>query len=104
MKRDRKEDQLGSGPDGEFTDHSDGQCTVILNLEEDGGYSAIALDLAGVGSQGNDLDEALANFKEAFAAAAEEFSAHDESIPWNEGCNSDLVTKDSKILRILVNG
>ncbi len=39
--------------------------TVILEPEADGGYSVICPALPGCVSQGDDLDEALANIKEA---------------------------------------
>lgn len=55
---------------------------VVLNPEEDGTYSAIARDLPGVASQGGSLEEALANIREAFIGAFEDYQALSKPIPW----------------------
>jgi predicted RNase H-like HicB family nuclease len=45
--------------------------TVILEKEEEGGYSAQCLELPGAISQGETRDEALRNIKEAIEAVLE---------------------------------
>jgi predicted RNase H-like HicB family nuclease len=45
--------------------------TVILEKEEEGGYSAQCLELPGAISQGETKDEALRNTKEAIEAVLE---------------------------------
>jgi predicted RNase H-like HicB family nuclease len=50
--------------------------------EADGGFSVIALRLPGVASQGDSLDEAMANITEAFSAAIEIYTAEGRDIPW----------------------
>ena len=45
--------------------------TIILEKEEEGGYSAQCLELPGAISQGETKDEALSNIKEAIEAVLE---------------------------------
>jgi predicted RNase H-like HicB family nuclease len=55
--------------------------TVILEREEDGGYHASCPILKGCHTQGDTLDEAVANIKEAMAAYLESLRVHGEPIP-----------------------
>lgn len=55
--------------------------TVILEREEEGGYHAFCPALRGCHTQGNTLDEALANVKEAVEAYLESLKAHGEPPP-----------------------
>ena len=55
--------------------------TVLLEPEEDGGYHAFCPALRGCGTQGDTLEEAVANIKEAVTAYLESLKAHGESIP-----------------------
>ena len=55
--------------------------TVILEREEDGGYHANVPALPGCHSQGDSLDEAVANIKEAIAVYIESLKAHGEAAP-----------------------
>ena len=50
--------------------------------EEGGGYSAVAVNLPGCGSQGETWNEALENFEEAAIAAIESYIADEADIPW----------------------
>ena len=61
------------------------QCRVLLIPEREGGYSAHALRLPGVVSQGETIEEALENVVEAFQTALEEY-LQDESgrVPWSD--------------------
>ena len=47
------------------------KCTIILEKEEEGGYSAQCLELPGAISQGETKEEALRNIKEAIEAVLE---------------------------------
>ncbi len=58
-------------------------CRALLCLEEEGGYSAHALRLPGVVSQGDTKSEAIDNIAEAFAGALESYLA-DGPIPWSD--------------------
>lgn len=61
------------------------QCRVLLCPEEDGGYSAHAIRLPGVASQGDTIGEALDNIHEAFQAAIQEYlESGDGIIPWGD--------------------
>ncbi|MGQ9746857.1 MAG: type II toxin-antitoxin system HicB family antitoxin [Candidatus Caldatribacteriaceae bacterium] len=55
--------------------------TVILEREEKGSYHAFCPALKGCHTQGDTLDEALANAREAIEAYLESFRAHGEPMP-----------------------
>ena len=55
--------------------------TVLLEREEDGGYHAFCPALKGCHSQGDTLDEALANIREAMEAYLESLKAEGEPAP-----------------------
>lgn len=55
--------------------------TVILEREEDGGYYAFCPTLKGCHTQGDTLEEALANIREAIAAYLESLQKHGEAPP-----------------------
>ena len=55
--------------------------TVILEREDDGGYHAFAPSLKGCHSQGETLEETLANIKEAIELYIESLKAHGEPLP-----------------------
>jgi predicted RNase H-like HicB family nuclease len=55
--------------------------TVLLEREEDGGYHAFCPALKGCHSQGDTLDEALANIREAMEAYVESLKAEGEPVP-----------------------
>ncbi len=54
---------------------------VFLQPEEEGGYSVSCPALPGCHSQGDSLDEALANIKEAIELTLEDMRAQGEPIP-----------------------
>jgi predicted RNase H-like HicB family nuclease len=58
------------------------ECDVILCQEPEGGFSAHALQLAGVVSQGETQDEAVVNAIEAFKGALMSYLASGHPIPW----------------------
>ncbi len=66
--------------------------TVILEREADGGYHAYCPALKGCHSQGDSIDEAMDNAREAIEAHVGSLRAHDESIP-----QEDLVIKPVEI-------
>ena len=66
--------------------------TVILEREADGGYHAYCPALKGCHSQGDSIDEAMANAREAIEAYLESLRAHGEPIP-----QEDLVIKPVEI-------
>ena len=55
--------------------------TVVLEREADGGYHAFCPVMPGCHSQGDTLDEAVANAKEAIALYLESLAAHNEPFP-----------------------
>jgi len=58
------------------------ECRVLLCPEVEGGYSAHALRLPGVATQGDTIEEALENIKEAFRGAVSVYREAEEQIPW----------------------
>ena len=60
------------------------ECRVLLCPEPEGGYSAHALRLPGVVSQGDSVTEALENIKEAFRGAIAVYQEDNQEIPWEE--------------------
>lgn len=57
------------------------QYTIFLHPEEEGGYSVEVPALAGCRTQGETLEDAIANAKEAIAAWIGSALAHAEAIP-----------------------
>jgi len=68
------------------------QFTVILEREEDGGYHCFCPALRGCHSQGDTVEEALANIQEAAAAYLESLHAHGEPVP-----QEDLLIKPFEV-------
>lgn len=54
---------------------------VILEPDETGGYIAVCPSLPGCYSQGETIEEALENIKEAILLVLEDMEAHGEEIP-----------------------
>ena len=55
---------------------------VRITSDDDGIYSAVALNLPGTGSCGDTRDEAIENFKEAALGNIEYYAESGEEIPW----------------------
>lgn len=55
--------------------------TVILEKEEEGGYHAFCPALPGCHTQGESIEEATINIKDAIKLYLESLSAHQEPIP-----------------------
>ena len=68
----------------EFADLGDNvyECRILICPEQDGGFSVFALRLPGVASQGETIDEALANIEEAFRATVQSYAEDTGVIPW----------------------
>ncbi len=63
--------------------------TVIVHEAEEGGYWTEVPSLPGTGSQGETLDEAIENTKEAIALMIEHLRETDEPVP----ASKDLIVK-----------
>jgi len=66
--------------------------TIILERQADGGFHAYCPTLKGCHSQGDSLDEALENIREAIEAYLQSMKAHGEPIP-----QEDLLIKPVEI-------
>jgi predicted RNase H-like HicB family nuclease len=78
------------------------RCHVCLIPEEQGGYSAIVLNLPGAGSCGDSEEEALTNVREAIEATIESYLEAGEEIPWQDSSRDDI-PEGAKQTWILVN-
>ena len=58
------------------------ECKVILCPEKEGGFSAHALNIAGVVSEGDSSADALRNIADAFRATIEYHLESGDQIPW----------------------
>jgi predicted RNase H-like HicB family nuclease len=58
------------------------RCLAVFEKEADGGYSASIAQLRGVHSQGDSLEEALANITDALEGVIETYHELDQPIPW----------------------
>ena len=68
------------------------RCTIILEREADGGFHGCCPALKSCYSQGDSLDEAVANIREAIGACLESVEAHGEPIP-----REDLLIKPAEV-------
>ena len=55
--------------------------TAIFAAQSEGGYHAFCPALPGCHSEGDTLDESIANLREAMAAYLESLQAHGEELP-----------------------
>ena len=69
-------------PEESWDNSGDYRFLVQTSLDEDGIFSAIALNLPGTGSCGPTRDIALERFREAAAGIVESYIESGESIPW----------------------
>jgi antitoxin HicB len=54
---------------------------VLLEPDEDGGYVVVCPSLPGCYSQGDSIEEALANIREAIELSLEDMQEHGEPLP-----------------------
>lgn len=78
------------------------RCQVAIVRESDGTFSAIVLNLSGVGSCGDTEDEAIAHVREAVAAAVDSFREDGAEIPWLDS-SAYTIPDGTKALWISVN-
>ncbi len=76
--------QVVESPNWEQLDPPPYQCRVVLVPEAEGGYSAHALRLPGVVSQGETREEAMENVVDAFRGAIAEYLNDAGRIPWSD--------------------
>jgi predicted RNase H-like HicB family nuclease len=77
---------------------------ILVTKDEDvrDSYSAIALNLPGVASCGQTVDDALANVEEAACGVLESYIAHGIDIPWSNSSEVEI-PQDGIRRRIIVN-
>jgi predicted RNase H-like HicB family nuclease len=63
---------------------------VLTTKDDDGIYSAVALNLPGVGSCGDTEEEAMANLREAIAGALQTYAAIGEAVPWKDTTSEEI--------------
>jgi len=57
---------------------------LLLTKDDEGVFSAVVLNLPGVGSCGDTEEEAVENVKEAIRAAMEEYRESGMTVPWKD--------------------
>ena len=77
------------------------RCHIKLIKEEDGGYSAIVLNLPGTGSCGDTEEEALDNVREAASGVIESYLEDGEDLPWRDSL-AEVIPDDARHMWILV--
>lgn len=60
------------------------ECRALVCPEEEGGYSVHCMNLPGVISQGETLEEAIENISDAFRETVLYYRGANETIPWGE--------------------
>jgi predicted RNase H-like HicB family nuclease len=78
------------------------RCHLAFIAEDDGTFSAVVLNLPGVGSCGDTEEDAEANAREAIAGALESFAESKKEIPWLASRGYEI-PKGAKQKWILVN-
>ena len=78
------------------------RCHLLIARDEEGGYSAIVLNLPGAGSCGDTEEIAIENAREAIAGVLESYLEADEEIPWVDSSAEEIPT-GAKHLWITVN-
>lgn len=58
--------------------------------EDEGGYSVVALNISGVASMGDTIQEAIENIKEAALAAIESYELDGLEIPWTASRENEI--------------
>lgn len=76
------------------------RCHIAILRDSEGEFSAIVLNLPGIGSCGETEEAAVANVREAIVGAVESFSDDGEDIPWVEVYD---IPEGAKLKWILVN-
>jgi antitoxin HicB len=75
---------LDDSPEWHFFTDSTYQCRVLLCPDENGGFTAHALRLPGVVSEGDSLEEAIANITDAFRESIRVYRDCKADIPWED--------------------
>lgn len=78
------------------------RCHVLLIKEEDGGFSAVVLNLPGAGSCGDTEEESLLNVREALHGVIRSYLDAGKEIPWVDSLATEIPA-DAKHKWILVN-
>jgi len=63
---------------------------LLITKDDDGTYSAVALNLPGAASCGDTREEAEANAKEAIRAVLEAYKECGQGIPWKDSTNETI--------------
>ena|SRR5437660_3231024 len=63
---------------------------IAITKDEEGVFSAVVLNLPGIGSCGNTELETMENVKEAIRGALEEYESSGGSIPWKDESSIEI--------------
>ena len=78
------------------------RCHLLIVRDEEGGYSAVVLNLPGAGSCGDTEEDAIENSREAIAGVLESYLEAGVEIPWVDSSSEEIPT-GGKQLWITVN-
>ena len=65
-------------------------CHIVVFQEEEGDYSAIALNLPGASGCGDNEDEAVASVLESVSALIESYKETGVAVPWKDSSGSEI--------------
>lgn len=71
------------------------ECQLAILPDEEGGYSAVVVNLPGVGSCGETEAEAIEGACEALVGVIQSFRDRGLEIPWSDATNSELTSTSS---------
>ena len=63
---------------------------LLISKDEEGGFSAVALNLPGAGSCGETEVEAVSNAKEAIRGVLESYKASGGTVPWKDTSSEEI--------------
>jgi predicted RNase H-like HicB family nuclease len=75
---------------------------LLIKDEEEDSYSAIVLNLPGIGSCGGTEAEAMRNVQEAIRGALESYKASGQEIPWKDAAGAEI-PRGAKLKQITLN-
>ena len=98
-ERPRREDWLRV--EREPTSNRGYRCHLLITKDDAGTFSAVVLNLPGIGSCGDTEEDAIANAKDAIRLALEEYEESREEVPWKDTSDS-VIPPAAKHLRIIL--
>lgn len=77
------------------------RCHLLISKDDAGTFSAVVLNLPGIGSCGDTEEDAIANAKDAIRLALEIYEESREEVPWKDTYDI-VIPPTAKHLRIIL--